>query len=125
MARPLKKIDKKDFEGLLAIQCTLEEVTAFFDHKLDGCSEDTIERWCKRTYNQSFAEVSEKKRALGKISLRRNQFNLSKKSATMAIFLGKNYLSQKDNNDEDLSEGMEKLLEGVSKVLGGVDSVID
>jgi len=31
-----------------------------------------------------------------KIQLRRNQFELSKKSAAMAIFLGKNYLGQKD-----------------------------
>lgn len=32
-----------------------------------------------------------------KISLRRNQMNLSKKSAAMAIWLGKNYLNQTDN----------------------------
>jgi hypothetical protein len=38
MARPRKEIDKKEFESLLFIQCTLEEVTAYFDNKLDGCS---------------------------------------------------------------------------------------
>jgi hypothetical protein len=32
-----------------------------------------------------------------KIQLRRNQFDLSKKSAAMAIFLGKNYLGQRDS----------------------------
>lgn len=96
MARPRKNIDRKDFESLLALQCTLEEVTAFFDHKLNGCSADTIERWCKREYGESFAEVVVKKRNLGKISLRRAQFELAKKNGAVAIFLGKNYLGQSD-----------------------------
>lgn len=96
MARPRKEINEKDFESLLAMQCTLEEVTAFFDHKLNGCSEDTIERWCKRTYKQSFAEISSKKRELGKISLRRAGFELAKKNPTVHIFYAKNYLGMTD-----------------------------
>lgn len=103
MARPQKQIDKKEFEGLLSIQCTLEEVTAFFDYKLDGCSEDTIERWCKRTYGEGFADISKKKREYGKISLRRNQFKLAEKSPAMAIFLGKNYLGQKDTLEQTIT----------------------
>ena len=108
MARPRKNIDRKDFESLLAIQCTLEEVTAFFDHKLDGCSADTIERWCKRTYKENFADVAAKKRNLGKISLRRAQFELAKKNGAVAIFLGKNYLGQSDKiqyENTDASNG--------------------
>lgn len=106
--RPRKKIDRKDFESLLALQCTLEEVTAFFDHKLDGCSADTIERWCKRTYKENFADVAAKKRDLGKISLRRAQFELAKKNGAVAIFLGKNYLGQSDKiqyENTDASNG--------------------
>lgn len=109
MARPRKNIDRKDFESLLAIQCTLEEVTAFFDHKLDGCSADTIERWCKRTYKESFADIADKKRNLGKISLRRAQFELAKKNGAVAIFLGKNYLGQRDSIEQTNSEALEKL----------------
>lgn len=37
-----------------------------------------------------------------KITLRRNQLELSKKSAAMAIFLGKNYLGQTDKDDTDV-----------------------
>lgn len=125
MARPRKEIDKTDFEGLLAIQCTLEEVTAFFDHKLDGCSEDTIERWCKREYGESFAEISKKKREIGKISLRRLQFKHAEKNASMAIFLGKNYLGQKDNPGGDVDDVAKQVIEAVSKVLGEVESVIE
>ena len=99
MARPRKEIDKKEFESLLYIQCTLEEVTAYFDNKLGGCSEDTIERWCKREYGEKFADISAKKRSLGKIGLRRAQFDLAKRSASMAIWLGKQYLGQTDEPD--------------------------
>lgn len=104
MARPRKEIDKIDFESLMEIQCTLSEVTAFFDHKLGGCSEDTIERWCKRTYHQSFAEISAKKRELGKISLRRAGFELAKKIPSVHIFYAKNYLGMTDRIEQVVTE---------------------
>ncbi len=95
MARPRKEIDKKDFESLCAIQCTLEEIAAFFDNKLGGCSKDTVERWCQRTYRCSFAEISVVKRNLGKISLRRKQWDVAQKgNVKMLIHLGENVLGQ-------------------------------
>lgn len=96
MGRHKKEIDQKIFENLCGIQCTLEEIAGAFD-----CSTDTIERWCKRTYKENFADVFNKKRAKGKISLRRTQFELAKKNATMAIFLGKQYLEQKDHPGDE------------------------
>ena len=89
--RPKKEIDKKIFENLCGLQCTLEEIAGVFD-----CSADTIERWCKREYKETFAETYKKHSAKGKTSLRRTQFKLAEKSAAMAIFLGKNYLGQSD-----------------------------
>jgi AraC-like DNA-binding protein len=91
MARPKIQIDKGAFENLCKLQCTLEEIAGWF-----GCSEDTIERWCKREYNANFASVFGEKREAGRISLRRAQFKLAERSAPMAIFLGKQYLGQKD-----------------------------
>ena len=120
MARPRKEIDKREFESLLFIQCTLAEVTAYFDNKLDGCSEDTIERWCRRIYHKSFAEVSREKRDVGKISLRRMQWRLAEKSAAVAIFLGKNYLGQTDAVQIDNSEALSRLDE-VLKEIKGID----
>lgn len=102
--RPKKGITKEDFEGLMTIQCTLSEVAAFFDHKLNGCSEDTIERWCKRTYGESFAEISAKKRDLGKISLRRAGFEMAKKNPTVHIFYAKNYLGMTDRIEQVVTE---------------------
>ena len=49
-------IDQKVFENLCSIQCTLAEIAAVI-----GCSEDTIERWCVRTYKEGFAETYKKK----------------------------------------------------------------
>lgn len=89
--RPKIEIDQKQFESLCGLQCTLAEIASFFQ-----CSEDTIERWCKRTYEITFAEAYKKHSAKGKMSLRRAQFRLAETNATMAIFLGKQYLGQKD-----------------------------
>ena len=90
--RPRKDIDKTNFEKLCGLFCTLDEIAGFFD-----CSEDTIERWCKREYKQSFAEISAKKRGLGKISLRRAGLELAKKNAAVHIFYCKNYLGMTDS----------------------------
>lgn len=89
MARPRKEIDRDEFEKLCALQCTKAEVAGFFN-----VSEDTIGRWCKRTYKESFAVVFANKRSGGKISLRRSQFRLAEKDSRMAIWLGKQYLEQ-------------------------------
>lgn len=120
MARPRKKIDKENFEKLCGMMCTLEEIAGFFN-----CCDDTINNWCKREYGEGFSGVYKKKSSMGRISLRRNQFELSKKSAAMAIFLGKNYLGQRDSFDiAELDETTKAKLEAVSEVLGGVESVI-
>lgn len=102
--RPKKEIDKKIFENLCGLQCTLEEIAGVFD-----CSPDTIERWCKREYRETFAEAYKKHSVKGKTSLRRIQFKLAEKSAAMAIFLGKNYLGQRDNFEEQDNTALEKL----------------
>ena len=52
MGRPPKQIDKTEFEKLCLLQCTEEEIAGWFD-----CSVDTIERWVKREYSATFAEI--------------------------------------------------------------------
>ena len=103
MGRPHKEIDKEQFEKLCGLQCTLAEIAGFFN-----CSEDTVENWCKATYCMTFSDTFKSCCSTGKISLRRMQFKLAEKSAAMAIFLGKNYLGQKDileeTNNEDVAD---------------------
>ena len=87
--RPRKQIDKREFEKLCGLQCTKQEIADFFDVDMT-----TIDRWCKREYKDTFSVVANKKASYGKISLRRTQFELAKKSANMAIWLGKQLLDQ-------------------------------
>lgn len=90
--RPRAEIDKKQFESLCSLQCTLEEVASFFN-----VNERTIERWCKREYKQDFVDVYKKASAGGKMSLRRLQWQSAKAgNVTMQIFLGKQWLGQTD-----------------------------
>lgn len=113
--RPRKNLDKKQFKSLCAMFCTLEEIAAFFE-----CSEDTVERWCKREYEANFAEVYKEFSAAGKISLRRNQMKMAEKNVAMAIFLGKNYLGQKDAQDTKLAE---RTIDAMRDVLSTIEVV--
>lgn len=117
MARPRKKIDQKQFESLCGLQCTLEEVCGFF-----GVTDKTLDGWCKRTYGQSFSEVFKQKRGKGKISLRRAQFRLAEKNASMAIFLGKQYLGQRDSVLVENKEN-NNLLDAIKSVEVNTDAV--
>lgn len=98
MARPRIEIDREQFEKLCSIQCTSNEIAGFFN-----CSVDTIERWCKREYKERFADIYDKKRGVGKISLRRSQFRMAETNPTMAIWLGKQYLGQTEKQEVAVS----------------------
>ena len=63
-----------------------------------------------------------KKREKGKISLRRAQFRLAEKSAAMAIFLGKNYLGQRDAVETEFNP---QSLQKARELLEGVESAIN
>lgn len=92
--RPRIEIDMEQFKGLCSILCTEEEIASWFK-----CSVDTIERWCKREFKMSFAECYKKFSVGGKISLRRYQMKMAEHNATMAIWLGKQYLGQTDKQE--------------------------
>lgn len=96
--RPPKHIDQKQFEALCVIQCTLDEICSVFD-----CDETTLNKWCKETYGETFSYVFKQKRQGGKASLRRMQWKLAEKNATMSIWLGKQYLDQKEEIKAEVS----------------------
>ena len=103
--RPRKEFDKKTFEDLCSLGCSQEEICWFFrDEKGKPANIDTLSRWCVRTYKMTFQEYFKQNGFMAlKIQLRRNQFELSKKSAAMAIWLGKQYLDQKDSMEIETS----------------------
>ena len=115
--RPRIQIDAAQFENLCKLQCTQTEIAGWFN-----CSPDTIERWCirnyKMPYNEAYAIYSE----AGKISLRRAQWQMAQKNASMAIFLGKNYLGQSDDpkkyaKEETAEDKLDKLLDSLEDAL--------
>ena len=97
MARPRKVINKKQFENLCSLGCTVEDICSVLD-----VGRDTLFRWCKETYNMSFATIYEQRKGILKASIRKRQIDLAKSgNPTMNVWLGKNLLKQSDNPLQD------------------------
>ena len=89
-------IDLVELEKLCGLQCTDEEIAPCF-----GVTTRTIER--RRTIRK-FAEVIERGKAKGRISIRRMQMKLLEQgNATMGVWLGKNVLNQTDAIKHDIT----------------------
>ena len=93
------KINKSQFEGLCQISCTEPEIAYFFN-----VSHDTVNRWCHETYGDCFANVYKRFTSFGNISIRRAQFKLAQHNVTMAIWLGKQLLGQRDFIETNTAE---------------------
>ena len=90
------QMDLVQLEKLAALQCTDEEIAAWF-----GVSARTME---KRRQQPEFAGALKRGRARGRISVRRAQMKLlAEGSASIAIWLGKQLLGQRDLANAALS----------------------
>jgi hypothetical protein len=101
---------KRVLGGLGALMATWAECATAL-----GISEATLSRIFKRWPDAK--EAYEDGKNGGKISLRRTQFKLADRNATMAIFLGMNYLEQKDmrnfNHSGDVKHSHEHTVIGM------------
>ncbi len=89
MGRPKKTIDYELVGKLAQIQCTEEEIAAILD-----VSTRTLQR------DAEFCRIYPLKREAGKCSLRRMQWKQAEEgNPTMLIWLGKQYLGQKDKQE--------------------------
>src|SRR5712664_801165 len=90
------EIDLAELEKLSGMQATDEEVAAWF-----GVTTRTIER---RRKSPAFAEVMQRGKAKGRLSIRRMQLKLLEAgNATMGVWLGKQYLGQTDHFYHDIN----------------------
>ena len=83
MARPKAEINEEQVLKLAQIMCTHEEIAAFFD--VD-----------KSTISRRFATTIAKGHEIAKMSIRRKQFKLADTNAALCIWLGKQYLGQRE-----------------------------
>jgi hypothetical protein len=87
--RKSARIDFGELEKLCALQCTDEDLAAFF-----GVTVRTIER---RRQRPAFAAVMERGRAKGRLSVRRSLFaEAGNGNIAASIFLAKNLLGYRD-----------------------------
>ena len=105
MARPKKEIDYEAVEKLASIQCTQEEIASFLN-----LSVRTLQR------DDEFCRLYKKGQENGKMSLRRIQFKHAEKNSSMAIFLGKQYLGQRDVIETDNKHEISKVEELLNKI---------
>lgn len=103
--RPKIQIDYNTVEKLANIQCTQEEIASFL-----GISVRTLQR------DEEFCRIYKKGQENGKMSLRRMQFKLAEKNTAMAIFLGKQYLGQRDNVEVQNTDELNKVKELLGKI---------
>lgn len=88
-------IDWEVVDAMCKIQCIGEEIASVLN-----VSYDTLQRACKKEKEVKFADYIEQKRKAGHASLRRKQWSLvDKGNAVMCIWLGKQYLGQKDKSE--------------------------
>lgn len=93
--RPEKPIDWTKFEELCHIQCTHDELAS-----MCKVAKKTLYERAEKKYGEDFPTVYKRYSEGGKCSLRRTQFKLAQKNAAMAIWLGKQYLGQKDHEEK-------------------------
>ena len=93
--RPRIEIDYDAVEKLANLQCTQAEIAAWL-----GCSVDTLLR------DEKFCEIYKSGLENGKMSLRRHQWRaLEEGNTTMLVWLGKQYLGQREKNELTGADG--------------------
>lgn len=103
--------------GLGRIQCTTKEAAAVLN-----VSEPTFFAFLKRS--KKAREAWDHAKQNGLASLRRNQFKMAENNATMAIWLGKQYLHQTDKVEMDASVKHDHGSKPVSETVEWVESLL-
>lgn len=105
MGRPKKNLTRKEWDSvkyMCMIHCTGEEIAGVL-----GMDYDTLNRNCKDTHGIPISEYIKTHSSNGKMSLRRAQWKSAEKGNTsMLIWLGKQWLGQKEAQDISITAGV-------------------
>lgn len=103
--RPPIEINQKEFERVCRLNPTLVEVAGVFE-----CSDDTIERWCVKTYGIGFAECLNRLSSSVKIAIRREQLRIALERQQdddikwkALTYCGKHVVGQRDSMETVIS----------------------
>lgn len=77
-----RELDRRQFESLCGMQCSVEELCGWF-----GCDEAALNTWCVDTYGEDFQSAFDRLAMMGRIALRRDQVAAAKKNVSMARHL--------------------------------------
>ena len=77
-----REFDRKQFESLCIMQCSVEELCGWF-----GCDEAALNAWCLDTYGEGFRSAFDRLAMMGRIVLRGEQVAAAKKNVSMARHL--------------------------------------
>jgi len=123
--RPKIEIDQNKFENLCIAGCKQYEIADYF-----GCSVDTLNKWCKRTYKLVLSVISSRLRSKGKTNITLRAFDVlndisknnfdSNKRILLQEYIKKNKIwkyKEETNNvdstnilDEDIQKAFDKLI---------------
>ena len=103
MARPKVVLDTEAIKKLAQLHCTFDEIATF-------CNVST------KTLQRRFVHTIKRGREMGKISLRRAQFEKAiGGNVVMQIWLGKQHLDQRDKSEiTSIHEPLPLIIEGKS-----------
>ena len=90
VGRPKTTIDYKTVARLASVQYTQQKIAEYLN-----ISVGTLQR------DKEFCHIYKQKKEDKKITLLENQFKLAETNATMGIWLGKQYLGQKDIKEDE------------------------
>lgn len=110
MARQRKRLTDKEWDSvkyMCMIHCTGEEIAGVMQMDYD-----TLNKNCKEKWHMPISEYIKQNNTNGKMSLRRMQWKAAEDgNTTMMIWLGKQWLGQKENVDMNVAVSESKEVE--------------
>lgn len=118
-----KEINKDQLVSLLRYGFTRTQCCEFF-----GCDRRTLDRFIKGEFDgRTFEQVKAENEAFLKAGIMSNLFNLSKKNASVAIFLAKSVCGLSENAsappDDEAGTAFASALRKASRAIGGMEGL--
>lgn len=106
MARPRLELEDMEFDGWDQLEALAVWGSAEFCAQKLGLSADSLDRRLKERYGHGFAEYKHKIQEPLRINLMKKQYDVAMSGNTaMLIWLGKQYLKQKDKQENEVLIG--------------------